>query len=199
MNIEIADKALRWGELDVNLFGVEGDWYGEKFAKPLMFGLAVDKDYLWFVAGHQEPASLHPAAKPGAFVAELWTYDVAEFFLLDPASGKYLEFNLAANGAWWSAMFTGPRVRESAEEIPFPDVATYADLAPDGSWMAAAAIPLKELRSELNFGDGSEMNVAFIVGSPEQRFGSAVKLGGEAPNFHQPEGFEKVKFYHVGE
>lgn len=202
MNVEVADKPLRWGELDMNLFGIEKDWYGEKFAKPLTFGLAVDKDYLWFVAGHQEPASMHPAARPGAFQAELWKYDVAEFFLLDPTTGKYLEFNLAPNGAWWSAVFTAPRVRESEEDVPFPpisDVASYADLAPDGSWMAAAAIPLSHLREQLNFGDGSMMNVTFIVNSPEQKFATAAPLnesGNDEPDFHQPDKFKKVNFYH---
>lgn len=196
MNIEVADKPLRWGELDMNLFGIENDWYGEKFAKPMTFGLAVDKDYLWFVAGHQQPASIHPNAKPGAFQAELWKHDVAEFFLLNPTTGKYLEFNLAPNGAWWSAMFTAPNVLESEEEIPFEEVATYAELALDGSWMAAAAIPLKHLRSELNFGDGSQMNVTFIVNSPDQKFGTAADLGKGEPDFHQPDKFKKVNFYH---
>jgi len=123
MNIEIADKSLRWGELDMNLFGIAGDWYGEKFDKPLTFGLAVDQDYLWFVGGHQQAASIHPSAKPGAFQAELWKYDVAEFFLLDPTTGRYLEFNLAANGAWWSTVFTAPRLRESEEDVPLKGVA----------------------------------------------------------------------------
>ena len=196
MNIEIADKPLRWGELDMNLFGIESDWHGEKFAKPITFGLAVDKDYLWFVAGHQQPASIHPGAKPGAFQAELWKHDLAEFFLFDPTTGKYLEFNLAPNGAWWSAMFTGPRVRENEEEVPFEEVATYADLAPHGSWMTAAAIPLKHLRSQLNFGDASQMNVTFIVNSPDQKFATAADLGKGEPDFHQPDKFKKVNFFH---
>lgn len=199
MNIEIADGPLRWGELDMNLFGIESDWDGEKFAKPLTFGLAVDQDYLWFVAGHQQPAGIHPKAMPGAYQAELWKNDVAEFFLLDPTTGKYLEFNLAPNGAWWSAMFTAPRSRENEEDVPFGGVATYADLAPDGSWMAAAALPLHQLRSELNFGDGSMMNVTFIVGSPEQKFATAAALnesGNDEPDFHQPDKFKKVNFYH---
>ena len=196
MNIEIAGKPLRWGELDVNLFGIENDWYGEKFAKPMTFGLAVDKDYLWFVAGHQQPASIHPNAKPGAFQAELWKHDVAEFFLLDPTTGKYLEFNLAPNGAWWSAMFTASKVRESEKEVPFEEVATYAELALDGSWMAAAAIPLKHLRSELNFGDGIQMNVTFIVHSPDQEFGTGADLGKGDTDFHQPYKCTEVNFYH---
>lgn len=198
MNIQVADKPLRWGELDVNLFGLDTDWDGEKMEKPVTFGMAVDSDYLWFVGGHQQPASMHPDARPGAFQADLWKYDVAEFFLLDSTTGKYLEFNLAANGAWWSAMFTAPRVRESEADVPFPDVATYADLAPDGSWITAAAIPLKHLRPMLNFGDTSKMNIAFIVNTPDQKFLTASKLndaGGE-PDFHQPEKFKAVTFYH---
>ena len=90
MNIEMVDKRMQWGALDVNLFGVENDWYGEKFAKPLAFSLAVDKEYLWFVATHNDAAMIHPEARPGAFQPELWKHDVAEFFLLDPTTGKYL-------------------------------------------------------------------------------------------------------------
>jgi len=85
------------------------------------------------------------------------------------STGKYLEFNLAPNGAWWSAVFTSPRVRESEDEVQIPDVASYADLSPDGSWLTAAAIPLHYLRDEL----------------------------GE-PDFHQPDKFKKVNFFQLG-
>jgi hypothetical protein len=50
------------------------------------------------------------AGAPGNFLAELWRHDVAELFIADPASGRYFEFNLAPNGAWWSCEFTAPRV-----------------------------------------------------------------------------------------
>jgi len=196
MNIEIADARLCWGELDVALFGLANDWYGKVIEKPLTFSLAVDHDYLWFTACHQQAASIHPEARPGEFQAELWKYDVAEFFLLNPDTGRYLEFNLAPNGAWWSAFFTAPRVRESEEDVPLQGVATYADLAPDGSWMAAAALPLNMLRKELNFGDSSKMNVTFIIDSPNQKFFSAAKLPGAEPDFHQPDSFKKVTFFH---
>jgi len=196
MNIQISDQPLRWGELDVGLFGLANDWHGKLIDKPLTFGLAVDHDYLWFIACHETPAMIHPEARPGAFQPELWRYDVAEFFLLDPSTGRYLEFNLAPNGAWWSAFFTGPRVCENAMDTPLEGVATYADLAPGGGWMTAAALPLKTLREELNFGDQSMMNVTFIVNSPEQQFISAVKLNGSEPDFHQPEKFKKITFFH---
>ncbi|GAA5496651.1 hypothetical protein Rhal01_02836 [Rubritalea halochordaticola] len=196
MNIEVAQEQLFWGHLDLSLFGVSKDWHGEELEKPVAFGFAVDHSHLWFVACHQSPASIHPQARPGQFQAELWKHDVAEFFLLDPQTGRYLEFNLAPNGAWWSAEFTAARVRAEEEDSPFPDVATYADLAPDGSWMCAAAIPLKHLRERFNFGPETKLNAAFILNSPEQKFLSAAHLGDGEPDFHRPDKFPTVRFFH---
>ena len=197
MNIEVSDKPLRWGSLDLSLFGVDQDWDGNKVEPQVAFGFAVDQDYLWFVAAHQTPPALHPDAQPGAFQTELWKYDVAEFFLLDPESGRYLEFNLAPNGAWWSAEFSAPRIRTEIGEHPFPEVATYAEIADDGSWMAAAALPISQLRERFHFGAESRLNACFIINSPEQQFLSAAKLNAPEPDFHLPDQFPKVHFFHV--
>lgn len=137
---------------------------------------------------------LHPKARPGCFLGGLWETDVAELFLADPVSGRYLELNLAPNGAWWSCEFTAPRQRAEANDIAMPDVATFADLAPDGSWLAAMAVPLDILRARLDFGQETRANVTMILGSPEQRFLSAAKLHGTVPDFHQPAGFTKIQF-----
>ncbi|PQJ29155.1 hypothetical protein [Rubritalea profundi] len=196
MNIEISDKPLSWGALDLSLFGVDKDWFGQPVNPPVAFGFAVDLKYLWFIASHQKSPSLHPDARPGDFQAELWKYDVAEFFLTDPKTGRYLEFNLAPNGAWWSAEFTAPRIRAEIADNPFPEVATFADMAQDGSWLAAAAIPLEQLRNKLNFSPESHLNATFILNSPEQQFLSATKLGGGEPDFHLPDKFPKVNFFH---
>lgn len=187
-------KPLAWGELDLPLFGLARDWNGAAVEPPAAFSVAVDPVRLWFVAAHGRPARLHPAARPGRFTAGLWQHDVAELFVADPASGRYLEFNLAPNGAWWSCEFTGPRVRAEAVEVAFPEVAAFAELAPDGGWVAAMSVPLDLLRARVGFGEGSVANVTFIVGSPEQRFLSAADLGGGEPDFHRPERFPKVKF-----
>jgi hypothetical protein len=130
---------------------------------------------LWFLAHHRRPADLHPAARPGGFQAELWRYDVAELFLSHPGSGRYFEFNLAPNGAWWCCEFTAARRRAESIDIAMPEVATFADLAADGSWLAAMAI------------------------SPDQRFVSAADLGGGAPDFHRPLVFPEVKFAPLAE
>jgi hypothetical protein len=187
-------ESLVWGKLDVPIFGLEKDWHGGIFAPPAGFSLVMDPLRLWFIANHRQPAELHPKARPGAFQAELWRHDVAELFIADPASGRYFEFNLAPNGAWWTCEFTGPRVRAEELEIAMPEIATFAELAPDGSWLAAMAIPLDLLKARLNFGEKSEINVAMILNSPAQRFISATNLGPGEPDFHQPRKFSRVSF-----
>ncbi|MCW1921908.1 hypothetical protein OKA05_05050 [Luteolibacter arcticus] len=187
-------QPLVWGELDVPLFGISKDWYGAEVAPQAAFCVAVDPRSLWFVASHPKPAKLHPAARPARFVPELWKYDVAELFLTDPTSGRYFEFNLSPNAAWWSCEFTAPRQRAEETDIAFPDVATFAELAPDGGWVAAMAISREVLEARLNFGETTKLNVTFILGSPEQRFLSAVNLGEGEADFHRPERFSTVKF-----
>lgn len=194
MTVIRSAKPLEWGGLDLPLFGVARDWYGRESTPQAGFCVAVDSRRLWFVASHGKAARLHPAARPGRFTPELWKHDVAELFLTDPTSGRYFEFNLAPNGAWWSCEFTGPRVRAEQVEIAFPEVATFAELAPDGGWVAALAIPRDLLEARLDFGERTRLNVAFILGSPEQRFLSAVDLGGGAPDFHRPEKFGPLVF-----
>jgi hypothetical protein len=85
-------------------------------------------------------------------------------------------------------------VRAEEIDIAMPEVATFAELAPDGSWVAAMAIPLDLLRARLDFGPESRLNVTMILGTPAQRFISAADLGPGEPDFHQPARFPKVTF-----
>jgi len=193
MNIERTRGKLEWGQLDVNMFGVTHDWYGEKLKNPVGFSFAADENNLWFIATHAEPALLHPDARPGLFLRELWKYDVAEFFLFNPDNGHYLEFNLSPNGAWWAAEFTGPL--EGMGEAPLQGVKTYSQLAPDGGWVTAASIDMAMLQERFHFGLDSSMNATFILHSPEQKFVTATDLGEGKPNFHQPDKFKPVNFF----
>ncbi|MFK7911081.1 MAG: hypothetical protein AB8F34_10855 [Akkermansiaceae bacterium] len=198
MLIEKKHQPLRWGALDLALFGLEKDWYGEPLEDPAAFGLAIDHGSLWFVATRRKPASIHPDARPEKFTPELWKYDVAEFFVSHPESGRYLEFNLAPNGAWWSAEFTAPRVRADKNDVEIPGVKTFSDLTPDGTWLAAAAIPLDILQARLDFGESSRMNVTMIVDSPEQRFLTATPAPTGEPDFHLPELLQSVRIHDGG-
>jgi len=148
---------------------------------------------LWFVASRAKTAAPHPDARPGQFLPRLWEYDVAELFLADPESGRYLEFNLAPNGAWWNAEFTAPRVRTDGANAQMPDVQTFAEQATDGSWAAALALPLDLLEARIGFGPHTRANVTFILESPAQRFLSANDLGGGEPDFHRPERFSTLQ------
>ncbi len=194
MTIFTSPLPLVWGALDVPLFGLARDLGGQALKMPAAYAVVMDTRCLWFLANHRQPASNHPQARPGLFQNELWKYDVAELFVSDPSSGRYFEFNLAPNGAWWTCEFTAARVRAEKIEIAMPEIATFSDLAPDGSWVAAMAIPLDLLRARLNFGAVSRMNVAMILESPEQKFISASDLGDGDPDFHQPQRFSEITF-----
>ena len=199
MTIFTSAKPLAWGELDVPMLGLEKDWHGAPLSPPAGFCLAVDGRRLWFIAHHRRPADLHPQARPGSFQAELWKHDVAELFLADPASGRYFEFNLAPNGSWWSCEFTAPRVRAEEIDIAMPEVATFSDMAADGAWVAAMAIPLDLLKARLDFGPATRANVTMILESPAQRFVSAADLGDGEPDFHLPGRFPQVVFAALAE
>lgn len=192
MTIFTSPRPLMWGELDVPMFGLQKDWHGAPVEPPAAFSLAMDTMRLWFIAHHRKAAELHPQARPGRFQAELWRHDVAELFIADPASGRYFEFNLAPNGAWWSCEFTAPRVRAEEMDIVMPEVATFSDMAPDGAWVAAMAIPLDLLRARLDFGPATRVNVTMILGSPDQKFITATNLGEGQPDFHLPQRFSEV-------
>lgn len=193
MTIFTSDHPLSWGQLDVPLLGLQRDWHGAPVQPSPSFSLAMDEQRLWFIAHHRQAAQLHPLARPGRFQADLWRYDLAELFIADPVSGRYFEFNLAPNGAWWSCEFSAPRVREEEIDIAMPEVATFADLAVDGAWLAAMAIPLDLLRARLDFGPVSTINVAFIIESPVRKFVSATDLGGGEPDLHRPQRFSTVE------
>lgn len=194
MTIFTSSQPQVWGELDVPLFGFHQDLAGAALQTPAAFSMVTDTRHLWFIANHRQAARIHPKARPGAFHAELWRYDVAELFLADPVSGRYFEFNLAPNGAWWSCEFIAPRVRAEAVEIAMPEIATFSEMSADGSWLAAMAIPLDLLKARLNFGPQTRINFTFILESPAQKFISASDLGPGAPDFHQPERFSKIEF-----
>lgn len=194
MTIFTSPEPLAWGELDVPLFALQKDLAGTPLALAAAFSLVKDSRNLWFIASHRKPAVVHPKARPGNFQADLWEYDVAELFLADPASGRYFEFNLAPNGAWWTCEFTAPRVRAEEMDIAMPDIATFSEMAPDGSWVAAMAIPLDLLKARLDFGTGTRVNVTMILETPAQKFVSAANLGDGPPDFHQPAKFPEISF-----
>lgn len=194
MKIYHSTAPLSWGDLSLPLWGLTQDLAGHSLCSPLMFSIAFDVERLWFVAAGKTPAQIHPQARPGQFLAELWKFDCVEFFIANARSERYLEFNLAANGAWWSAEFIGPRQRAEVQHVAFPEVATFAELSPEGGWLSAMAIPLDLLQARIDWSLESFVNVTAIVETPQQRFVSANPLPGDTPDFHQPQHFSRVEW-----
>jgi hypothetical protein len=158
------------------------DWYGKLSTLAPQFLCSLDATHFHFLAGDRNRPTIHPEARPGKFQPELWKYDVAEFFLASSDGSSYLEFNLAPNGAWWSAFFEEPRL--PLDRPPLAGVETYGEQTDDG-WQVRASIPL----SEIGFTPESLLNVTFILGTPEQRFFSTAPLSSAEPDFHRPTEF----------
>lgn len=94
------------------------DWFGYDVEPSAEFAFATDGEYLWFLASRSKEATVHPDARPGQFLPELWRYDLAEWFMAAGDGTNYWEFNLAPNGAWWACAFSD--TRRANEDIPAP-------------------------------------------------------------------------------
>jgi len=169
------------------------DWAGKKIPLPVKFLFWVSDTHFHFLARDENGRGLsHPDSKPSQYLPELWKYDVAEFFLMSADRSRYLEFNLAPNGAWWSSSFTKPREPAPGEPSPIPDVVTSAERK-DRFWQASARIPLSWLHAHFGFGKDSLLNATFILKSPGQIFLTAGDLGEGEPDFHRPDRFPTIK------
>ena len=166
-----------------------------------------DEHLLWEM---KTPLPLEDRAifKAGGFAEGLWEQDVAEFFVADPETGHYQEFNLSPGGAWWSAIFSGPRVRmEPQPDWREFDVQTEVQWT-GREWIGCFSLPLsKFMRAafEAPLPDAPNSHHATDRLRPEpgrrclavnftairastagRRFYSLAPLAGEAPDFHRP-------------
>lgn len=191
MQLFIKKTSLKWGELDLPLLGISSDWFGEKLHPPLAFSLAADAEHLWFVTTRQAPHTSHPHSTPRAFTPSLWKYDTAELFIAESTTTRYIEFNIAPNGAWWAAEFSSPRVPSPSQPDFQRHITAHADTHPT-HWTTALSIPLTFLKDTIDFGPLTKANTSFILNSPHQTFHSFAKLPGKQPDFHQPSAFPRL-------
>ena len=182
------DEKKIFAALDTQPNPIPRDWHGGRPAAAPYFILMCDRKYFYFAAGREVKPMTHPKATTGHYQEELWKYEVAEFFIAEPESQTYLEFNLSPDGAWWSCRFGKPRQALATEPQALRGVKTFSRLT-ESQWSAVAKIPLSEL------GDISEkrLNVCFITDHRAQKFYTLAAPEGEAPDFHQPDGFLPIK------
>lgn len=161
------------------------EWYGTELPEPVRYGFRVVEGKLVYTASQRRAVKLHPSAQPGEFVEGLWEYDTAEFFVANAEGTRYMEFNLAPNGAWWACVFTEPRVRDLSVP-PLPSVATRGVIALDGSWECRAELPLAYLEAIGIAPANCRLAAAAIQNSPDYLYlTTSSDLHGE-PDFHRP-------------
>jgi hypothetical protein len=169
---------------------LDRDWSGIPAPDGPRWALWARGGRLHFWAAADLPPTLTGSAGGGEFIEGLWEGDVAELFLLNPATGFYMEFNLSPGGAWWCCAFDAPRVR-SGSPAPLPGVtARAAEL--DVGWEAELAVPLASLPQGLALDPfdpldpgATKGNVTFCLGRPQRHF-TLADLGGGEPDFHRP-------------
>lgn len=115
-----------------------------------------------------------PDARPGARVADLWHYDVAECFLVG-RGGRYLEVELGPEGHFLVLSFDAPRRRCDEHRTLQPELAWDRG---ESGWSASILLPWAIVPEGLCGLD------AFVCA--RGRHLAYHPLPGDPPDFHQP-------------
>ena len=146
--------------------------------------------WLFHVYVDKKPA-LHPLKIPSQTYYEgLWEYDVAEWFIVNPITGKYIELNLAPTGAWWMMVFDAPRQRAAQDMPDLSGIRTGSTLAAE-SWHASLELPTLVVEKALGR-DALKHNVCFILGQNPREYLSWTRLAAKQPDFHRPGDFSML-------
>ncbi len=159
------------------------EWYGKALAAPFRFSFAVEGDHLVYRAACDAPALVHPEASPDKFQENLWMYDTAEFFIARADLSAYLECNVSPNGAWWSAVFSAPRVAHP-QFTESPKLQASGEMNEQG-WSCEARLALSELDClgiDLN---DCKVAACAILQSPAQLFATTGNDCSGEPDFHR--------------
>lgn len=166
------------------------EWYGNTVEPPYVYCFTYSPDGLEFIAARKAPALVHPEAQRGAFQAELWRYDAAEFFISTPSGERYMEFNLSPNGAWWAAVFSAPRqIAPGFEHWQPQGIRATGSCSQDG-WSCRALIPNSVLQEVGIDYTSCRLTAAAILNSPQQIFLTTALPCDTQPDFHRPDLWE---------
>lgn len=182
-----SDRELSLLELcSLKPFALDRDWQNNKVSWNIHFALALDPSAfhytVWMPFGPEAGLKCLPSDTGSDFVEGLWEKDVAELFFKSDTSDAYQEINLAPNGDWWSARFTGYRIRDSIS-CEMNNVSTFSR---NGNEYVnfGMSIPRSELRVDISFSQDSRMFVTAIANTPEQQFLIWAPPETSKPDFH---------------
>ncbi|MGV3614384.1 MAG: hypothetical protein ACO1SV_03520 [Fimbriimonas sp.] len=181
---EIDELAEGGWELATDIGGKPGE-------VPYRVWLGRTADEIWMAVRAEKPAFCHRSVAPGAWHFGLWHFDCAELFLLCSATGRYLEVNLAPNGAYWAGAFVRARHRDESVDARAWGVKTTGEIAAE-RWAATIAMPWAAVVEALG-GEPDRGNVTAILGGcpdedvPPENLRSVVPMNPAAPDFHVPD------------
>jgi hypothetical protein len=121
---------------------VSRTWSGTPLIRPYRWTLVLDPNSLWFGVEFPKPKVAVTRFAQGEFVEWLAQQgDVAELFLMS-RSGRYQEFHLTGEGAWWAMSFSGYRERSVQSAKP-EGVICFVETSQD-IWRGVLGIPRSE-------------------------------------------------------
>ncbi len=173
-------------ELAVPLTQFHLDWHGKPVRHPTSFGFRLHEDRLVYRFRSDKSADCDKTLVRGQFVAELWTQDVAEFFVRG-IDASYQEFNVSPTGAWWSAAFG--QYRSLVEEVPCSSVRIQTTIE-ERNWEIEFSVPLAEIVVLRNIDlRDAHLNPAGILNPRDPEYLCFGHTDGGEPDFHRAENF----------
>lgn len=169
------------------------DWYGNPLDSGLRWSLCLDDGQGVYEAYMPFAPVDGTKLEKGDFVEGLWEHDVVELFLAG-SSGRYVEFNVSAQGAWWFMAFADYRKRTSSD-CERPEVSIQIDRS-EQAWQVQLQFELTPIVAHL--GEVTRVQIAGIHHATETPvyLSSRTHLGGE-PDFHHPSSFSRVDSFLV--
>lgn len=162
------------------------DWFGKVPQAKTSFCFGTDENQLFFALKCDKPACFDTQHKPGEYTENLWQFDVAELFIVEPDSGRYQEFNLSPAGSWWSMLFSDYRLRDPAHFI-IPKGLQSTGSVSEHLWQAALRVPLQSLSLPPQTLKEYRFNVCSIINGTEKQYLSYADAKSEKPDFHKTE------------
>ncbi len=164
-------------------------WEGKPLTRPFRWTLVLDPDTLWFGVDFPKVkgGSVHFAH--GEFVEWLAQQgDVAELFIMDP-SGRYQEFHLTGEGAWWAMNFSGYRER-SAQSTKPETAKCYVETVECG-WRGVLGIARSWIIGTLDKKASGQVSACLHEGKTVS-FVSSVGCPSYEPDFHDMRSFQSI-------
>ena len=114
----------------------------------------------------KKPPVVIDLAQPSQYFEGLWRGDCGELWLASSESSRYIEVNLAPNGAWWTCVFSSPRNRDL--DCPPPQCQNLQSESLGQYWQSSLTLPWDEIFRCLHSEEPPFANVTIVLdGCPD--------------------------------